>query len=234
LLTLRNQTDAPVLAVLEDIEWTGEAATAAQVTTLQEFRDLFGSEVLAPGQHLAVRHVALLFSRLDRSTQPYEGIGDAAAYSRVDRHFDFVKETVARNDGTIVKTIGDGAMCAFHRLQDAVAAAIAIQREVIPWCRAQAIDPPLTVKLGLHHGPAIAMTANGCLDYFGRTVDLAASLRDESRGGDVVLLPETLEQITTTALKDWNDIALESFNARTRGLDPERELVRLTARPRGA
>lgn len=222
-LTLRNQTEGAVLAVLEDVEWTGEAATAAQVTTLQDFRDLFGSEVLAPGQHLAVRNVALLFSNLKDSTQRYEGIGDAAAFSQIHRHFDFVKEIVGRGDGTIVKTIGDGAMCAFHRLEDALEAALAIQREIVPWCRAHAIEPPLTLKLGLHHGPAIASTANDRLDYFGRTVDLAATLRDESGGGDVVLLRETFEQ-----LEERNDVELEPFIASMR------ELVRVTPRSSGA
>jgi class 3 adenylate cyclase len=233
-LTLRNQTEGPVLAVLEDVEWTGEAATAAQVATLQDFRDLFGSEVLAPGQHLAVRNVALLFSNLKGSTQRYEGIGDAAAFSQILLHFDFVREVVGRGDGAIVKTIGDGAMCAFHRLEDAVEAALAIQREIVPWCRAQAIEPPLTLRLGLHHGPAVASTANDRLDYFGRTVDLAASLRDESRGGDVVLLRETLEQLTPAPLEERNDIEVESFAVRMRGLGSERELVRLTPRPSGA
>jgi adenylate cyclase len=56
-LVLRNQTSGPILAAVEELAWTGEATTAAQVTTLQEFRDLFSSEVLAPGQQLAVRHV---------------------------------------------------------------------------------------------------------------------------------------------------------------------------------
>jgi adenylate cyclase len=225
VLTLRNQTDGPVLAVLEDIEWTGEAATAAQVITLQEFRDLFGSEVLAPGEQLAVQRIALLVSKPER-------VGAAADRSRVDRHVDFVRETVARNDGTIVKTVGDGATCAFYRLEDAVDAAIAIQREILPWCRAQAIDPPLTLTLGLHAGPVVATTVDDRLDYLGGTVDLAASLREESRGGDVVLLPETLEELP--ALEDRSDVVLETFTARTRGLDPGRALVRMTLRPTGA
>jgi hypothetical protein len=77
-LVLRNQTDGPILAAIEDLTWTGEATTAAQVTTLQEFRELFSSEVLAPQQQLAVSHIAFLFSDLKGSTQLYEGIGDAA------------------------------------------------------------------------------------------------------------------------------------------------------------
>jgi adenylate cyclase len=224
---LRNQTDGPVLAVLESLEWTRDATTAADVSTLQEFRDLFGSEVLGPGRHLAMRHVALLFSSLERSTELYEELGDAEAYSRIDRHFGFVRENVARAGGSVVKTIGDGTMCAFGRADDALEAAIAIQRELGPWCVAQGIDPPLTVKLGLHHGPVIAATANDRLDFLGRTANLAAWLRDESRGGDVVLLPETFGQLDAAALGDRDDVSVEWFAPRVGGRGSERELVRV-------
>jgi len=233
VVTLRNQTDGPVLAVLESLEWTRDATTAGEVTALQEFRDLFGSEVLGPGRHLAMRHVALLFSSLEHSTQLYEALGDAAAYSRIDRHFDLIKENVARANGTIVKTIGDGTMCAFNRLEDAVEAAITIQQELEAWCEVQQIDP-LTLKLGLHHGPVIVATANDRLDYLGRTANLAAWLRDESSGGDVVLLPETLEQLAPASLEDRTDIVLERFEPRAGRRDSERQLVRVAIAHRGA
>jgi adenylate cyclase len=232
VVTLRNQTDGSVLALLEKLEWTRDATTAAEASTLQDFRDLFGSEVLAPGQQLAVRHIALLFSGLEGSTRLYEQLGDGAAYSRINRHFDFIKDVVARTQGTLVKTIGDATMCAFHRVEDAVEAALAIQQELVPWCAAQEIDPPLTVQLGLHHGPVIATTANNRLDYLGQTANVAAWLRDESRGGDIVLLPETLEQLTAPTLQDRTDTTLEPFTARTRLRDSEQQLVRLTVRPR--
>lgn len=88
------------------------------------------------------------------------------------------------------------------------------------------------MQLGLHRGPAIATTANNRLDYLGRTANVAAWLKDESRGGDVVLLPETLEQLTATSLEDRTDIALESHTARARSRDSERQLVRVTVLPR--
>jgi class 3 adenylate cyclase len=228
-LVLRNQTDRPVLAVLEDPAWTADATPASQVTALQEFRDLFSSEVLAPGQELGVRHIALMFSDLRGSTHLYEEIGDAAAYSRVNRHFDFIKESVARAGGSIVKTMGDGVMCAFARLDDALTAALEMQRQVGLWCRAEGIDPPLVLKLGVHAGPVIAMTANGRLDYFGRTVNMAARLGGESRGGDVVLLGEMFE----SAVAAPDGAAVEVFAARLRGLPGERRLVRLTVGSEG-
>ena len=46
---------------------------------------------------------------------------------------------------------------------------------------------PVLLKLGLHEGPCIAVTLNDRLDYFGQTVNLAARLQGESRGGDIIL-----------------------------------------------
>jgi len=227
-LVLRNQTAGPILAAIEDIAWTSDATSAAQVTTLQEFRELFSSEVLAPGQQLAVSHVAFLFSDLKGSTQLYEGIGDAAAYSRVSRHFDFIRQAVSRGGGSIIKTMGDGVMSAFHQLDDALGTAIRLQAEVTTWCRDQSIDPPLALKVGIHHGPAIAMTANDHLDYFGRTVNLAARVADQSHGGDVVVLREVLNQASRELYEGRDGLTIETFTTKLRGLAQDQRLVRLT------
>jgi class 3 adenylate cyclase len=225
-LILRNDTNGPILAAVEDLTWAGDATTAAEVTTMQEFRELFSSEVLAPQQQLAVSHIAFLFSDLKGSTQLYEGIGDAAAYGRVSRHFDFIRQEVTRGRGSIIKTMGDGVMCAFHRLDDALDTAIRLQGQVTAWCREQGIDPPLRLKVGIHHGPAIAMTANDQLDYFGRTVNLAARVADQSCGNDVVVLSRVLEQAGKSSLEN-HDIAIETFTTRLRGLDHDQHLARL-------
>jgi adenylate cyclase len=81
----------------------------------------------------------------------------------------------------------------------------------------------------VHHGPAIAMTANDNLDYFGRTVNLAARVADQSRGGDVVVLRRVLDQADPSILAD-SGVAAEDFSTRLRGLDAEQHLVRLTGR----
>lgn len=220
-IALRNQTGGRLLVVLEEVEWTGDQTTAAQVTALQEFRDLFSGEVLAPGHQVAVRDLAFVFSDLRGSTSLYEGVGDASAYSRVNRHFEFIRHEVVAHGGSVVKTMGDAVMGAFTRLDDAMAAALAIQREIGPWCASQTISPPLVLKTGVHHGPVIAVTANGQLDYFGRTVNVAARLGAESVGGDVVLLREVLDELGPPP----GDVAVECFTARLRGVDGERELV---------
>jgi adenylate cyclase len=224
---LRNQTGGPLLAVLEDVEPSGEATTAAEVTAMQEFRDLFSGEVLAPGQQLAVRDVALVFSDLRGSTSMYEGVGDAAAYSRVNRHFEFIRQRIVDHRGAVLKTMGDAVMGAFVRLDDAAAAALSMQREIDRWCESQEIQPPLVLKVGVHHGPAIAVTSNDRLDYFGRTVNVAARLGGESRGGDVVFLREVYEELGPEVAGH----VVQRFRARLRGLPGERELVRAAPAP---
>ncbi len=132
-----------------------------------------------------------------------------------------------RGGGSVIKTMGDGVMCAFYRLDDALTTAIQLQGQVGAWCREQGIDPPLTLKVGIHHGPAIAMTANDHLDYFGRTVNLAARVADQSRGGDVVLLREVLDQADQSLLSGHGDISTDAFTASLRGLARDQRLVRL-------
>jgi class 3 adenylate cyclase len=80
----------------------------------------------------------------------------------------------------------------FSNPLDALAAAVAIRDAIAGFNRTLAVpshlgDLALIVKLGLHCGPCIAVTLNDRLDYFGRTVNLAARLQNESRGGDIVL-----------------------------------------------
>jgi adenylate cyclase len=91
----------------------------------------------------------------------------------------------------------------------------------------QDIEPPLVLKIGVQHGPAIAMTANDNLDYFGRTVNLAARVADQSQGGDVVLLRDVLGQ-ADPSITHASGITAEPFTTRLRGLDEDQYLVRLT------
>jgi adenylate cyclase len=203
VLRLHNRTSRVLVAVLERLEWDPYATTALQVTTMQEFRDLFAAEVLTPGQEIGVQSLAILFSDLKDSTALYERIGDARAYGWVQRHFTFLLECITLHQGALVKTIGDAVMAVFPRPEAAVQAALEIQRKIGAFNCQHHIDPPLVIKLGVHHGPVIAINANNRLDYFGRTVNIAARVQGESIGGDVVLTADLLHHMAVQqVLKD--------------------------------
>ncbi len=185
-IVLRNRDDRPRTFVIEDRAWAADAFTADRVVTLQTFRDLFSDQVLRPGDEVAAARVALMFTDLSDSTAMYMAIGDADAYHLVRDHFAFLAAIVRAHDGAVVKTIGDAVMAAFHEPADALAAALDIQRQVADFNRRGGATP-VAIKVGLHDGPCIVVTLNGRLDYFGTTVNMAARLQGQSRGGDIVL-----------------------------------------------
>ena len=162
------------------------AATAAMVIAMQEFRTLFSAEVLAPENPISVGAVTLLFTDLKSSTAMYESIGEAPAYGLVQRHFDLLREVVSKADGAIVKTIGDAIMAAFLDPGNAVEAAFGMH-EAIRKDNAGRGEPHLTLKVGIHHGPCITVNQNDVLDYFGTTANIAARLERESAGNDVAV-----------------------------------------------
>jgi class 3 adenylate cyclase len=157
-----------------------------------------------------------MFSDLKGSTALYERVGDAAAYRLVREHFAFLAATVREHDGALIKTIGDAVMAAFADPADAVAAALAIQRKVADFNRAHG-GAGIVIKLGLHCGPTIAVTLNDRLDYFGGTVNMAARLQNESRGGDIVLSSAMLEDAAAAAL--LRGLAVREEVATLKGFD---------------
>jgi len=183
-LNFENATGDEQLFILERTAWSDDAATAAEVTALQVFRDLFASEALRPGEQISVGTLTVLFTDLKDSTRMYREIGDATAFGRVMNHFDILKQVIAAEDGALVKTIGDAVMAVFRCPARAVRAMLDVQ--------AQLASPPegmqpLSLKAGLHTGPCIAVTLNDRLDYFGSTVNMAARLEGQSTGDDVVI-----------------------------------------------
>ncbi len=63
---------------------------------------------------------------------------------------------------------------------------MAIQDEVAGFNRAHAGEE-IVLKLGLHRGSCIAVTAGGVLDYFGAAVNIASRLEHQCKGGEVIL-----------------------------------------------
>jgi len=183
-LNLENATEVEQLFILERTAWSDQAATAAEVTALQMFRDLFASEALRPGEQISVGTLTVLFTDLRNSTQMYREIGDATAFGRVMNHFDVLKDAIAGEDGALVKTIGDAVMAVFRHPAAALRAMLHAQQKLAAFEDGM---QPLSLKAGIHVGPCIAVTLNDRLDYFGSTVNLAARLEGQSTGEDVVI-----------------------------------------------
>ena len=209
-----NKSKRRCLVVLESVEWAQDALSAGELVADQRFRDLFSSEVLAPGVKLAVESTTILFTDLVGSTAMYDRLGDAKAFSLVWTHFDILHEIVERYRGAIVKTIGDAIMAVFARPEDALAAADELHARVADYCKGKGHEHPVQLKVGLHEGPSIAVTANERLDYFGQTVNLAARVQAMSEGEDIVLTRALAEKVGDAKLlreKGWKSIESQAY-----------------------
>ena len=226
-ILIANHSADDVIVVIEKVEWDPAAVTAARVLVLQEFRELFSSEVLTPGVQVGIEHVAILFSDLLDSTALYEAVGDGPAYGQVRRHFDFLIRWIGANSGGVVKTMGDAVMAAFTSREQAVRAALETQSHVGELNASLGADRAISIKLGIHCGPTIAINSDDRMDYFGHTVNLAARLQKHSRGGDIVMTAECAQREEIRALLAEYAAVTESFRTTLKGVKGRVQVARV-------
>ena len=215
-LKLINATEEDQTFQLERTAWSDQASTAADVTALQVFRDLFASEVVRPGEEISIGSVTLMFTDLRDSTRLYRKIGDASAFGRVRQHFEILEKSIASEGGAIVKTMGDAVMATFRHPIHALRAVWNAQTEI-----AERGEPMLWLKVGMHKGPCIVVNLNDRLDYFGSTVNIAARLPAFSQGGELIFSEEINNdpEVLQFLAENMKPGALSPFTANVKGFD---------------
>jgi len=193
---------------------------------MQTFRDLFSSEILRPDLKLAIKNAVFFFSDLKDSTQLYEERGDAEAFALVQSHFDIMIRIIGQHHGAVVKTIGDAVMAVFTHSADALRAAAAIHDDIREFNR-NSKDHELVVKIGLHEGPALALTLNDRLDYFGSTVNKAARIQNEAGGNETVISEDLYRRLEGDSL--LAKLNPQPYTAQLKGIKRDMLLYRLKA-----
>jgi adenylate cyclase len=118
-----------------------------------------------------------VFADIAGYTALTEAHGDVDAAALADTFCRSMAEVAAGSGGELVKTIGDAVMIRQAKPGDAVALGLAAAHEVIAGHGFPA------VRVGMHHGPAIARGR----DWFGATVNLAARVASLAAGGEVLV-----------------------------------------------
>lgn len=113
----------------------------------------------------------ILFTDLEGSTDMVQRLGDDGAMRLLRVHDAIVRGSLERHHGSEVKHTGDGIMASFASVQDALRAAVRIQRELDAHERENP-ETPLRVRIGVSAGEPVAEAG----DLFGAAVQLAARL----------------------------------------------------------
>jgi class 3 adenylate cyclase len=74
------------------------------------------------------------------------------------------------------------------------------------------------VKIGIHRGPAIAVTSNRAVDYFGRTVNIAARAEARSRPREVLVTEAVLDDPAVSALLSSERMTVDRFPVELKGV----------------
>lgn len=229
-LVLTNRRATAVTLQVERVGPPRDALTGSGLLLFPDYIDLFATDAPARGVELSVGQVALLFTDLTGSTALYERVGDARAFALVERHFREVSRIVVDRGGTVIKTMGDAVMAAFPKLADAALAAI----EMAQVTSAAHGGDGVSLKLGAHLGPCLAVRANERLDFFGGTVNLAARLQARAGASELVIVESALRHPgVAEALRGF---PRRAFTAALKGIRAEQHLVaidlnRATTRP---
>ncbi|MBN2004770.1 MAG: adenylate/guanylate cyclase domain-containing protein [Anaerolineae bacterium] len=228
VLHAMNKTDNPAtLSYMrrKSHPWT----SAADIVSLQDFRDLFSTELISPDETFSIRDMVIAFTDIKGSTALYERLGDADAYALVKEHFRILTDVVRKHNGAVVKTIGDAVMATFRVSTDAIQALLAMQQAFEDFNVQEKIpEGHIIIKVGGHRGACIAVNSNDRLDYFGRTVNIAARVQGLSTGRDIMLTRSFFDEPSVAEIVAGSHWKMRYFSAELRGIESEYDLVHLT------
>jgi predicted ATPase/class 3 adenylate cyclase len=134
--------------------------------------------------------VTFLFTDVEGSTKMWESHPEAISEA-LARHDEILRAVIGANEGSVVKTTGDGFHAVFSAATDALGAALEAQRALLREEWPEKIGP-LRVRMALHTGAATEERGG---DYYGPPVNRAARLLSAAHGGQVLLSSPTRELV---------------------------------------
>jgi adenylate cyclase len=124
----------------------------------------------------------------------------------IDRWRRFVSEVrtqvLPAHGGRLVKSLGDGLLLEFASVPPAVAAALEVQRRVVPFNAGREQSALMALRIGIH----IADVVFDDLDVYGAGVNLAARLTELARPGETVVSIEVRDLLADGVQVDVEDL----------------------------
>jgi len=199
-----------------------------QCATIPAFTELFSDEVFSGRENLQIRDATILFTDITGSTQLFERLGDPKAYNLVKNHFNILFEMIEKNNGIVVKTIGDAVMACFTRPVDGMKSALLAIDAFNKFNQREGGKEAVIIKIGIHHGPCIAVNLNDRLDYFGTTVNMASRIQNLSQGKDIFASESMINDLRVKGILAEKGITtVKRFQVELKGLKGEHSIYKV-------
>ncbi|MBI5208691.1 MAG: adenylate/guanylate cyclase domain-containing protein [Elusimicrobia bacterium] len=139
--------------------------------------------------------ITVMFTDLKGSTSIAETQGDFAVRSLIKQHNEILFPVVKKCGGTLVKSMGDGTMSYFPNPQEAVRAAVEIQKGMDAFNLERKIPTPILMRIGIHTGEGIVEKN----DIFGDVVNVASRIEGQANPGEIYLSEEAYNALSDKA-----------------------------------
>ena len=156
--------------------------------------------------------VGVMFADVTGSTRLYETLGDENANRIIGKVISIMAKITEGYQGFVIKTIGDEIMCRFPSANDCVRAAIECQEEVSSGIQGESVE--ISIKVGLHFGPAILMEDG---DVFGDAVNVSARMAGIAKGAQIITTQETVALLDA----DLQDMSRQFDKTKVKGKEEE-------------
>jgi class 3 adenylate cyclase len=139
--------------------------------------------------------VTIVFTDIEGSTELMERVGEDRYLKGLLTHNQIIRRSVAKFEGEVVKSQGDGFMLAFASASAALACSVELQRAFARYSERKP-EEPLRIRIGVHTGNIFQSEE----DLHGRTVVLAARITGQATGGEILVSAACREYTERTGL----------------------------------
>jgi len=153
--------------------------------------------------------VAILFADVVGSTQLYDRFGDTKASETVAVCLDTMKDATHQYSGTVIKTIGDEVMSTFPSVDQAMGAAVLMQKRISADNKKEE-NIPVSIRIGCHFGPVVQEQN----DIFGAAVHTANRMTSQAKARQIIISGDTVSLLSPELRKQTRQIDVATVRGR--------------------
>lgn len=167
--------------------------------------------------------LAILFADVVGSTRLFELLGDLRARDMIATCIEIMRSATEKNNGSVIKTMGDEVMSTFPSASDALNAACQMQKQITAHSQLKTEGHSVAIRVGCHFGPVVLESR----DVFGSTVHTANRMTSQAKAGQIVTTAATVAQLSP----EWRAVVRQIDVATIKGQGSEVALYEVMWQP---